>query len=513
MRPPGDRSGNGRGVGLVDRPRHRPHRQHDLAIAGAGTRSAAGRLSRGSARCHAQRPDRTYATRAPAQREADARPRCCRSRTRGSGGRVHAVHEHVVAVGEPRRAAGTGPRGWRRSRRRSRPRSPRGCRAARVCSRPQRLGRPGAARACRQRAARRRCSGRRGRSRSCGRATSGDGAAGPAQLVALEAQQVPVAVVGRDDVAQPADVAAPARAGRRRARRPGRRPSSRRSTPRAVAVDDQRSGADVAHGRAEPEPVLRPPGGRRGRRARSAPPGRGRAAARAPARAGVRRRRDERGGGARGDARRGARGSGGAGPRSHARYAPVPRGPRARRGCPGCRAARPVVARRARAAAARAVASAARSRCTGRTLLHIRPTRENEAMLKRVIVVSVVCRRAGGRRARRRGRPADGAGDRRRRSAAAPVAGADAADAARRRARAADRGRQRGRRRPRRQGRQGRPAPARGGVARRALLHHPRAGAPGGGRARCTARRAGVRVARSRAEGAREDRAGRRGAP
>ena len=157
---------------------------------------------------------------------------------------------------------------------------------------------------------------------------------------------------------------------------------------RAVAVDDQRPVADVAHGRAEPQPVLRllgrsgadhveparrllvevgkPRADRRRRhppRPRRAPPPP--RAATAASSAGTRRSNT---------AVHATR------PRAHVGGvagalgpAPAPQSPRVEPG----------------AACGRAVASAARSR-DGPPLLRIRLERENEAMFKRVIVGSVV---------------------------------------------------------------------------------------------------------------------------
>ena len=73
-----------------------------------------------------------------------------------------------------------------------------------VCSSPQRLVYDGARCAARKRAA---SDGVAVAEAEAGLAVADerDRAAGPAELVALEAQQVPVAMVGGDDVAQAAD--------------------------------------------------------------------------------------------------------------------------------------------------------------------------------------------------------------------------------------------------------------------------------------------------------------------
>ena len=186
-----------------------------------------------------------------------------------------------------------------------------------------------------------------------------------------------------------------------------------------------------------------------------------------------------------------------------------PAGAQGARGFPGS-GARPVVARCARRDRRAARSFAARSRRWA-DRFSASDSEGNEAMLKRLIVGSVV---AAGLVA---AAPAGAAGPptaqhvRRRRAAAAAVAGADPADARRQRARAPDRGRQRRRRRARarRPPRSSGASSRRRGAARSYYITH-RAARPPADDASVHSARAGVRVRDLVAEGAREDQPGRR---
>ena len=167
---------------------------------------------------------------------------------------VDPMDEHVPPRRHPGDVARTAPPGSGCSRPRSPPRCPRRTPSRPGDRSPQRLpnarstGLPGErSHACR--------SGRRGRSPSCGRAARA-GADAPWQLVAHERHEVPVLVVGRDDVAQlpgpshlargavgPADLLDGGHGGRTRA---------------APALDDQRPRSEVRCRRRESQPPAFP---------------------------------------------------------------------------------------------------------------------------------------------------------------------------------------------------------------------------------------------------------------